>query len=74
MAAKVSAAGATAEVFWTAFCALPKSEREVVVRRLVAGKEFRENLSDLAVFEDRRGETSRSYRAYLRGRRRQKPR
>jgi hypothetical protein len=71
--AKVNAAEATAEVFWAAFCALPKTEREVIVRRLVAGKEFRENLLDLAVFEDRRGETARSYRAYLRNRQK-KPR
>lgn len=68
MGSKADAACATAEVFWTAFRALPKSEREVVVRRLVAGKEFRENLLDVAVFENRCDENSRSYRAYLRDR------
>jgi hypothetical protein len=74
MGTKVNATWATAEVFWTAFRALPKAEREIVVRRLVAGKEFRENLLDLAVFEDRQGEAVRSYRAYLRDRRHKKPR
>ena len=49
-------AEATAEVFWTAFSALPKAERSAVFRRFAADKQFREDLLDLAVFEERRQE------------------
>ena len=68
MKAKGSGAHATAEVFWTAFRALPKTERKVVVRRFVSDREFREDLLDLAAFEKRRNESSRPFEDYLRDR------
>lgn len=68
MRSRLQKAEATAEVFWTAFCALPKTERSVVFRRFVADKQFREDLLDLAVFAERRQEASRPFRDYLKGR------
>lgn len=68
MRRKGGGAHATAEVFWTAFRALSKTERKVVVRRFVSEKAFREDLLDLAVFEKRRNESSRPFEDYLRDR------
>ena len=56
---------ATAEVFWTAFRALPKKEREAVFERLLKDEEFREDLIDLAILEQRQNEPSRSLDEYL---------
>lgn len=56
---------AIAEVFWTAFQALPKSEQQAVVRRLVSDEEFRNDLLDIATFKKRQGEPSRPFRDYL---------
>lgn len=68
MKAKTDSAQAKAEIFWMAFRALPKPERRTVVHRFIVDKEFREDLLDLAVFEQRRNEPSRPFRAYLRDR------
>lgn len=59
---------ATAEVFWTAFRALSKKERGAVVEKLIHDKEFREDLLDIAIFEQRRNEPSRPLDDYLKGR------
>ncbi len=64
---------ATAEVFWTAFRALSKKERAAIVERLLADREFREDLIDLAILDQRAKEPSRSLDDYLAHRRR-KPR
>lgn len=56
---------ATAEVFWTAFLALSKKEREAVLEKLLHHKELREDLIDLAMIEQRRNEPSRPLDAYL---------
>ena len=56
---------ATAEVFWTAFRTLPKKEREAVFGRLLKDEEFREDLIDLAILEQRQNEPSRSLDEYL---------
>ena len=56
---------ATAEVFWTAFRALSKKEREAVVERLLRDKEFMEDLIDIVIFEQRQNEPSRSLDEYL---------
>ncbi len=56
---------ATAEVFWTAFRSLSKSEREAVVERLLQDKEFKQDLVDIALIAERRNEPSRPLRAYL---------
>ncbi len=53
------------EVFWMAFCSLSKKQRRAVVERLLKEPEFREDLMDMAVFEQRQDEPSRPFREYL---------
>lgn len=48
---------AQAEVFWMAFKALHKKEREAVVSRLLSDEEFREDLMDIALIAQARHET-----------------
>jgi hypothetical protein len=60
---------ATSEVFMTAFRALPKKAREAVVDKMLSDKEFREDLMDAAIIEQRRKEPSRPLDEYLSGRR-----
>ena len=50
---------ATAEVFLTAFRALPKKTREAVVGKMLSDKEFLEDLIDTVIIEQRRKEPSR---------------
>ena len=59
---------ATAEIFYTAFKALSKEERDAVVLRLAKDRALREDLLDLAIFEDRIKERSRPFREYLKER------
>jgi hypothetical protein len=61
----MTAAAATAEVFWTAFRALPKAERRAVIEKLLADRRFREDLVDAATVEQRRREPARSLKEYL---------
>ena len=56
---------ATAEVFWTAFQALPLEARQAVLARLVRDERLRCDLLDLACIEERRGDTERPLRDYL---------
>ncbi len=42
-------AEATAEVFWTAFKALPKRERDIVLARLTSDRILRKDLIDIAM-------------------------
>ncbi len=56
---------ATSEVFMTTFRALPKKVREAVVDKMLSDKEFREDLMDIAVIEQRRKEPSRPLEEYL---------
>ena len=56
------------EVFWMAFSSLSKSERHAVVERLLKDPEFREDLMDIAVLEQRKNEPSRPFREYLKER------
>jgi hypothetical protein len=74
MKTKTRSTAATAEIFWTAFQALPKAEQQEVVSRLVSEEEFREDLLDVAVCEARRDEPTRPFRSYLEERTRKKPR
>jgi len=60
---------ATSEVFMTAFRALPKKAREAVVYKMLKEKEFREDLIDTALIEQRRKEPSRPLEGYLSDRR-----
>ena len=50
---------ATAQVFWTAFKALPRKEQDAVVLKLVEDKGLREDLIDIAVALERKDEPTR---------------
>ncbi|MCK4353596.1 hypothetical protein KAW65_09360 [candidate division WOR-3 bacterium] len=56
---------AKAEVFWMAFSTLQKKERQSVIERLLKDTEFREDLIDMAILEQRREESSRPLEDYL---------
>jgi len=68
----IATAQATAEVFWTAFRALRKKEKQAVIEKLLGDEEFMEDLIDLAIIEKRRKEPSRSLDEYLMDRGRKK--
>ena len=61
----MATAEATIEAFWTAFRALSKKDRAVIMERLLADSEFREDLIDLAILKQRAKEPSRSIEEYL---------
>lgn len=63
---------ATAEVFWTAFRALPKKEREAIVEKLLRDREFVEDLIDVVILEQRQKEPSRPLDEYLTDRRKKR--
>jgi len=63
---------ATAQTFWTAFRSLSRRHRHAVVEKLVQDREFREDLVDLMLLEQRRKEPSRPLEAYLADRRRKR--
>lgn len=56
----MTTAQATAEVFWTAFLAMNKAERQAFLERLIADPELREDLLDAALIEERKGEPARA--------------
>jgi len=58
-------AEATAEVFLTALRALPKKQRQAVLRGIADDDELREDLLDLALIAERRHESSRPFNQYL---------
>lgn len=63
---------ATAEVFWTAFRALSKKERQAVVEKLLKDREFMEDLIDIVILEQRKDEPSRPLDEYLAERRKKR--
>jgi predicted RNase H-like HicB family nuclease len=56
---------ATAEVFLTAFHALSENEKKLFFEELLKDKEFVEDLTDIAIFDQRKAEPSRSIDEYL---------
>lgn len=50
---------ATAEVFWTAFKALPRKEQDAIVIRLAEDISLREDLVDIAIALERKDEPAR---------------
>ena len=56
---------ATAEVFVTAFRALPKRERDEVLVQIARDRSLRHDLLDLAAIAERQREASRPFREYL---------
>jgi hypothetical protein len=65
----MTAIDATPEVFMTAFRALPRKARETVVDKMLGNREFREDLIDAAVIEQRRKESPRPLDEHLSDRR-----
>lgn len=61
-------AEALAGVFLTALRSLPKAGRDRILLSLVKDKALRRDLMDLATIEERKKETSRPFRDYLRER------
>lgn len=62
---------ATAEIFETAFRALPKKARSAVIERLLLDDEFMEDLFDIVTIEQRRRQPSRSLEEYLASKKKQ---
>jgi len=54
-----------AEVYLMALQSLSKAEREAVLTRLLEDEKLREDILDLAIIRQRRGETSRPFNEYL---------
>ena len=54
-----------AEIFLMALQSLSKAEKKTVIARLLEDPELREDILDLALIEQRRGEPSRPFREYL---------
>lgn len=61
----MNAAEATAEIFWTAFQALSKHEREAFLEKLFKERSLQEDLIDLSILEQRAHEPVRSLSDYL---------
>lgn len=59
------ASQATAEVFVTALRALPREERQAVLAIIADDEQLREDLFDLAIFAERRSESSRPFRDFV---------
>jgi hypothetical protein len=68
----MTAVQATAEVFWTAFRALPKKEREAILEKLLKDRQLKEDLIDIVIIEQRYKEPSRPLDKYLAGKRKKK--
>ncbi len=68
----MTATEATAEVFWTAFRSLSKSQKEAVMEKMFMDKQLREDLIDIAILEQRRHESSRPLQEILKGNNRRK--
>lgn len=61
----MSAAEATAEVFWTAFQAMSEEERGKFITRVALDRELMEDLIDIATADDRKDESSRPIEDFL---------
>ena len=61
----ITTTNATAEIFWTAFRAMPKKERNAVIDKLLTDNEFMEDLIDISIIKQRENEPSRSIDKYL---------
>jgi hypothetical protein len=61
----ISTNEAIAEVYWTAFQALPKREREAVINRFLESSQFMEDVMDMSIIKERQKESSRPLKAYI---------
>ena len=53
------------EIFLMALQSLSKAEREAVIGRILEDPELREDLLDMALIRERRGEPTRPFEEYL---------
>lgn len=56
---------AKAEIFSMAFKSMSKEEKDIVLKKLLEDKEFRGDIIDIALIEQRRNEPSYSFDDYL---------
>ena len=61
----MKAAESRAEVYLMAIQSLSKAEKKAIIARLLEDAQLREDILDLAVIQQRRGEPSRPFRDYL---------
>ena len=61
----ISTDEAIAEVYWTAFLALPKKEREAVINHFLENSQFIEDVMDISIIKARQKEPSRPLKAYI---------
>jgi len=61
----VKTAESRAEIYLMALQSLSKAEKKAVITRLLEDDSLREDILDLALIEQRRGESSRPFRDYL---------
>ena len=69
----MTAERATAEVFLTAFKALPKQEKSVFLSALIEDKNLREDIIDMAIANERSKESSRPLKNFLSELHKEKP-
>ena len=62
-----------AEVFLMALQSLSKTEKKAVIARLLEDDSLREDILDLALIQQRQGESSRPFRGYLAERKKRVP-
>ena len=62
---KAAQAQSRAEIYLMALESLPRAEKEAVITRLLEDESLREDILDFALIQQRRGESSRPFRAYL---------
>jgi hypothetical protein len=61
----IKSTDATAEIFLTAFRAMPRKERSAIIDKLLKEKEFTEDIIDLAILKKRENEPSTSIDEYI---------
>ena len=54
-----------ADVFLMALKSMPKEQKDAVLVRIVSDKEFRQDIQDLWIIENRKDEPIRPFREYL---------
>ena len=62
---EVKAAQSRAEIYLMALQSLSKAEKKAVITRLLEDNNLREDVLDLALIQQRQGESSRPFRDYL---------
>ncbi|MFQ5677073.1 MAG: hypothetical protein ACE5G1_14355 [bacterium] len=61
----ISSSQATAQIFWTAFQAMSKKERDAIVEKFLTEGDFMEDLVDAVILKQRKNEPARPLEHYL---------